>query len=48
LDEIIEGNRYEISFDGSSLASGVYFYQIFAEGEQPGYFLQTKKMMLLK
>jgi hypothetical protein len=48
LDEIIEGNRYEISFDGSNLASGVYFYQIFAEGEQPGYFLQTKKMILLK
>jgi hypothetical protein len=48
LDEIIEGNHYEISFKGNSLASGVYFYQIFAEGEQPGYFLQTKKMMLLK
>jgi enterochelin esterase family protein len=35
--------RYTIHFNASSLASGVYFYQIRAGG-----FLETKKMMLLK
>jgi hypothetical protein len=48
LDEEMEANHYEIVFDGSGLASGVYFYQIFAEGEQAGYYLQTKKMILIK
>lgn len=48
LNEELEGNHYEIAFDGSGLASGVYFYQIFAEGEQAGYYLQTKKMILIK
>jgi len=35
--------RYEVNFNASSLASGVYFYQIKA-----GDFIQTKKLMLLK
>ncbi|GBD86988.1 hypothetical protein BMS3Abin03_00913 [bacterium BMS3Abin03] len=35
--------RYEIKFDGSSLPSGVYFYQIKA-----GTFVNTKKMVLAK
>jgi hypothetical protein len=34
---------YEITFNGSGLASGTYFYQIKA-----GDFIQTKKLMLLK
>jgi hypothetical protein len=48
LNEELEGNHYEIAFGGSGLASGVYFYQIFAEGEKAGYYLQTKKMILIK
>ena len=48
LNEELEGNHYEIAFDGSELASGVYFYQIFAKGEQAGYYLQTRKMVLIK
>jgi hypothetical protein len=48
INEELEGNHYEIAFDRSGLASGVYFYQIFAKGEQAGYYLQTKKMILIK
>jgi len=34
---------YEVSFDGSNLTSGVYFYRI-----QAGDFIQVKKMVLVK
>ena len=48
FDEEKEPNHYEVAFNGEGLASGVYFYQIYAKGEHPGEFLQTKKMILLK
>lgn len=35
--------RYEVNFNASSLASGVYVYKI-----QAGGFISSKKMMLLK
>ncbi len=43
VNEEKPAGRYEVSFNASSLASGVYFYQIKA-----GDFVQTKKLMLLK
>jgi hypothetical protein len=38
-----KAGRYELSFNASNLASGVYIYQISA-----GSFISSKKMMLLK
>ena len=53
IREVKEGNRqpgnYEISFNSSGLASGIYFYSlraISANGKND--FSAVKKMMLLK
>jgi hypothetical protein len=44
---LVNGNRqpgsYQVSFDGSKLASGVYFYQL-----QTKNFTETKKLVLVK
>jgi hypothetical protein len=42
--------RYEMSFDGSKYASGVYFYRIEARqaGSSTGDFVAVKKMVLIK
>jgi len=41
-EEKIAG-KYEVDFNASSLASGIYFYKL-----QSGNFVQTRKMILLK
>ncbi|MFO7524529.1 MAG: T9SS type A sorting domain-containing protein [Ignavibacteriaceae bacterium] len=47
LNEVKAPGSYEVSFNLEEQASGVYFYQILAP-DGPGYFIQTKKMILLK
>ena len=41
---------YKVNFNGSNLASGIYFYRIEATpvGGQAGNFIETKKLVLLK
>ncbi len=43
IDEEQKPGVYELKFDASNLASGVYFYRL-----QAGKFVDVKKMMLLK
>lgn len=43
VDEELSPGEHKVTFDGSALSAGVYFYQLQAEG-----FSQTKKFLLLK
>jgi len=43
VNEQKTAGRYEVSFDASKLASGVYIYKL-----QSGEYISSKKMMLLK
>ncbi len=43
VKEKLNPGSYEVTFDGSNFASGVYFYQL-----KVGDYIQTRKMVLLK
>ncbi len=43
VNEPQESGFYSVTFDGSALSSGVYFYRLRA-----GNFCQSKKMIILK
>ena len=43
MNERSEAGVHEVKFDGSGLASGVYFYRI-----QAGEFVQTKRLLLVR
>jgi hypothetical protein len=43
VNEQLQPGTYEVSFDGSSQTSGVYFYQFIS-----GDYRETKKMLLIK
>ena len=42
-NEFRNAGRYSVSFDGSSLASGIYFYSL-----EAGVYKDVKKMVLIK
>ena len=43
VNERLQPGSYEVTFDGSALSSGVYFYKLITEGLK-----ETKKMLLIK
>lgn len=43
LDEFKKAGSYEVNFDGSNYASGIYLYRI-----ESGIFIDSKKMVLIK
>ena len=43
VNGIKQPGSYEVEFDASALASGIYFYKLQAEG-----YTETKKMLLVK
>ncbi len=48
VNEVQTSGTYNISFDGSDLASGVYLYRLEAGDPVTGLYLETKKMILVK
>ena len=43
VNEVKSAGKYSVTFNGSDLSSGVYYYRLESKG-----FSQTKRMVLLK
>jgi hypothetical protein len=43
VNERLQPGTYEVTFDGSNLPSGIYFYQLIT-----GEYIETKKMLMIK
>ena len=43
IEELKAPGNYDVEFDASNLASGIYFYQL-----RIGNYFESKKMILLK
>ena len=48
VDEQKEAGYYSISFDGSKLASGIYFVRLVAQSGEGKLSMQTRKLVLIK
>ncbi len=48
VDESKSAGSYEVKFEASSLASGIYFYRVSITGNDGKNFVSTKKMLLMK
>jgi hypothetical protein len=43
VNESLKPGTYEVEWDGSTFASGVYFYKLISDD-----FIETKKMVIIK
>jgi len=48
VNEKQNAGSYSVEFDGSGIASGVYFYKLDVKGKDGNDFVMTKRMILLK
>ncbi len=48
LNSDLSGGVHEVSFEGSNLSSGIYYYTMNAVGKDGNNFTSTKKMILMK